>query len=423
MTGAEPPDSSTARLALLVRLAQAFNSSLDLDQVLGRVMDEVIAAVHAERGFVMLHEAGGQLVFRVARGIDQRTIEDPSFQISRGVLAQVAAEGRPVLTSDAQHDDRFSMRQSIVSLGLRSILCVPLVVRDQVTGVIYVDNRLHAGIFTPADLELLTAIASSAAIAIENARLYQAAVETGRLERELQMARALQAGLIPYETPHAPGWEFVARWQPARQVAGDFYDFIPAAGDHIGIVVADVADKGMAAAIFMALTRSTVRASLAGAPSPAEGIARANRLICADAAGGMFVTLFYAELDPLTGLLTYVNAGHDPAILCADAQDHCTLLERTGLVLGVDADAMYTQRTVQLEPGDCVLLYTDGVTDAALDASPDERFGQERLHALVEVHHRAPAAVLVAALDLALQDYISPAGPFDDVTVVAIRRL
>ena len=297
-------------------MAQAFNSSLDLDQVLGRVMDEVIAAVHAERGFVMLHEAGGQLVFRVARGIDQRTIEDPSFQISRGVLAQVAAEGRPVLTSDAQHDDRFSMRQSIVSLGLRSILCVPLVVRDQVTGVIYVDNRLHAGIFTPADLELLTAIASSAAIAIENARLYQAAVETGRLERELQMARELQAGLIPHETPHAAGWEFVARWQPARQVAGDFYDFIPAAGDHIGIVVADVADKGMAAAIFMALTRSTVRASLAGAPSPAEGIARANRLICADAAGGMFVTLFYAELDPLTGLLTYVNAGHDPAILC-----------------------------------------------------------------------------------------------------------
>jgi len=423
VTDAELGRSSTERLALLIRLAQAFNSSLDLDQVLGRVMDEVIAAVHAERGFVMLHEVGGLLAFRVARGIDQNTIEDPSFQVSRGVLAQVAAEGQPVLTSDAQHDDRFSMRESIVSLGLRSILCAPLVVRDQVTGVIYVDNRLHAGIFTPADLELLVAIASSAAIAIENARLYQAAVETGRLERELQMARDLQAGLIPHETPHASGWEFVARWQPARQVAGDFYDFIPAAGDHIGIVVADVADKGMAAAIFMALTRSTVRASLAGAPSPAEGIARANRLICADAAGGMFVTLFYAELDPLTGQLTYVNAGHDPAILCANAQDRCAILERTGLVLGVDADAIYRQRSVQLEPGDCVLLYTDGVTDAALDASPDERFGPERLHALVGAHHRAPAAALVAALDQALEDYISPAGPFDDVTVVAIRRL
>ena len=423
MTDAEPGDSSTVRLALLARLAHSFNSSLDLDQVLNRVIDEVITAVHAERGFVMLHEAGGRLAFPVARGIDQRTIEDPSFQVSRGVLARVAAEGQPVLTSDAQHDDRFSMRQSIVTLGLRSILCVPLVVRDQVTGVIYVDNRLRAGIFTPADLELLVGIASSAAIAIENARLYRAAVETGRLERELQMARELQAGLIPHETPEAPGWEFVARWQPARQVAGDFYDFIPAPGKHIGIVVADVADKGMAAAIFMALTRSTVRASLVGAPSPAEGIARANRLISADASGGMFVTLFYAQLDPVTGQLTYVNAGHDPAFLCADDQDRCTFLERTGLILGIDEDAVYTQRTIQLEPGDCILIYTDGVTDAALDTSPDDNFGRERLQALVEAHHRAPAAEIVAALDQALQRYISPAGPFDDVTVMAIKRL
>jgi phosphoserine phosphatase RsbU/P len=423
MTDAEPGDSSTERLALLVHLAQSFNSSLDLDQVLNRVMDEVITAVHAERGFVMLYEAGSRLAFRVARGIDQRTIEDPSFQISRGVLAQVAAEGQPVLTSDAQRDDRFNMRQSIVTLGLRSILCVPLVVRDQVTGVIYVDNRLHAGIFTPADLELLVAIASSAAIAIENARLYLAAVETGRLERELQMARDLQTGLIPHETPVAPGWEFVARWQPARQVAGDFYDFIPASGGHIGIVVGDVADKGMAAAIFMALTRSTVRASLAGAPSPAEGIARANRLVCADAGGGIFVTLFYAQLDPITGQLTYVNAGHDPAILCSEDKDRCALLERTGLIMGVDEDAVYTQRTIHLQPGDGVLIYTDGVTDASLDTSPDERFGSERLQALVEAHHRAPAAKLVAALDQALQQYIGPAGPFDDVTVMAIRRL
>jgi hypothetical protein len=127
--------------------------------------------------------------------------------------------------------------------------------------------------------------------------------------------------------------------QMARQVAGDFYDFIPAPGGQIGVVIADVADKGMAAAIFMALTRSTVRASLAGAASPAEGIARANRLICADAADGMFVTLFYAQLDPATGRLTYVNAGHDPAILCADSRDRCAILERAGLVLGVAEDA------------------------------------------------------------------------------------
>jgi sigma-B regulation protein RsbU (phosphoserine phosphatase) len=423
VTYAEPGDSPTERLALLTRLSQSFNSSLDLDEVLNRVMDEVIAAVHAERGFVMLHEAESRLAFRVARGIDQRTIEDPSFQISRGVVERVASGGQPVLTSDAQHDDRFSMRRSIVTLGLRSILCVPLVVRGQVTGVIYVDNRLHAGIFTPADLELLAAIASSAAIAIENARLYQAAVDRGRLERELQMARDLQAGLLPRETPQLPGWEIVAYWQPAREVAGDYYDFIPGREGQLGIVIADVADKGMPAAIFMALTRSTVRASLTGAPSPAEGIGRANRLICADAQAGMFVTLFYAQLDPVAGELTYVNAGHSPAILYRAAEDRSCTLDRTGLILGVDEDAVYAQRKVQLDPGDSVLLYTDGVTDAICETAPEESYGEERLLQLVTSHRHASAAETVSALDQALRDFIGPGAPFDDVTVVAVKRL
>ena len=176
-------------LHLLLRLAETFNSSLELDVVLNLVMDEVISAVKAERGFVMLKEAGdddgGGLVFRVARGIDHQTIDDPQFQVSRGVVEKVARGGEPLLTSDAQLDSRFSGRESILILGLRSILCAPLKVKDKVTGVIYVDNHLQAGIFTDADLELLGGIASSAAIAIENARLYQVAVEKGRMEREL----------------------------------------------------------------------------------------------------------------------------------------------------------------------------------------------------------------------------------------------
>ncbi len=279
--------------------------------------------------------------------MDQRTIDHPSFQVSRGVIERVAAEGRPLLSSDAQQDDRFSMRQSVVTLGLRSILCAPLVVRDQNTGVIYVDSRLQAGIFTPADLELLTAIASSAAIAIENARLYQAAVEKGRLERELQMARELQAWLLPQEAPVVPGWEFASHWQPAREVAGDFFDFIRLGPGRAGALVADVADKGMAAALFMALSRSILRASLASAASPAEGIAAANRLICEDATGGMFVTLFYAEADA-SGVLTYVNAGHNPALLVRGlgrhgrAGPHRTA-PRTGRERGVPAGAGATR--------------------------------------------------------------------------------
>ena len=233
-----------ARLALLYRVSRTFNSSLDLDEVLNRVMDEVIAVTHAERGFVMLRDEDGGLAFRVARGMDRSMVDDPEFQISRGVVEQVAHEGQPMLTSDAQRDERLSMRLSVIGLGLRSILCVPLKCKDTVSGVIYVDNRLQAGIFTADDLDLLVAIASNAAIAIENARLYQVAVEKGRMERELQMAHAVQASLLPRETPQMPGWEFEARWQPAREVSGDYYDFIPIDGNKLGLVIADVSDKG-----------------------------------------------------------------------------------------------------------------------------------------------------------------------------------
>jgi len=206
---------------LLYRLSQTFNSSLDLSQVLNQVIDEVIAATRAERGFVMLSEPDGKLVFRAARGIDQQTIAEPGFQVSRGVVERVASKGQPMLTSDAQIDDRISMRTSVMSLGLRSVLCVPLKVKETTIGVIYVDNRLKAGIFAQADLDLMNAIAAIAAIAIENARLYQVAVEKGRMEQELQVAYKVQASLLPAALPQFPGWEFAARWHPAREVSGD----------------------------------------------------------------------------------------------------------------------------------------------------------------------------------------------------------
>jgi sigma-B regulation protein RsbU (phosphoserine phosphatase) len=287
-----------------------------------------------------------------------------------------------------------------------------------------VDNRMKVGIFSQGDLELLSTIASSAAIAIENARLYQVAVERGRLERELQMAREVQASLLPHETPQIPGWEFAARWQPAREVAGDYYDFFSLEGGRLGLLIADVSGKGMPAALFMALTRSTVRASVGYTPSPAEGIALANRLICADSTGGTFVTLFYALLDPATGEMSYVNAGHNPPLLCRGSAHiesaQLAELTRTGMALGVVADTSFEQHTVQLEHGDCVLLYTDGVTEA-MDAQ-EQVFGDERLRRVLLAQRHAPVADVIGALEGALQGYVGDSLPFDDITIVAVRR-
>jgi sigma-B regulation protein RsbU (phosphoserine phosphatase) len=177
----------------------------------------------------------------------------------------------------------------------------------------------------------------------------------------------------------------------------------------------------MPAALFMALTRSIVRASVDGAPSPAEGIARANRLICADSTSGMFVTLFYALLDPATGEFTYVNAGHNPPLLYRADQDGLTQLTLTGMVLGVIEDAPFEQHTLRLNPGDLILLYTDGVTDAT-DAHWHD-FGMERLERVVLDHRNAPAADVMAALEQAIGDFAGSAAPFDDMAMVVMKCL
>jgi sigma-B regulation protein RsbU (phosphoserine phosphatase) len=267
----------------------------------------------------------------------------------------------------------------------------------------------------------LSAIASSAAIAIENARLYQVAVEKGRMERELQVARELQSSLIPRETPQLAGWDFAALWQPAREVSGDFYDFPPDRAGHLGIVIADVSDKGMPAALFMALARSTVRASVAQAPSPADAITQANYLVCSDAANGMFISLFYGQLDPETGQMTYVNAGHNPPLLYRATDGTLTELARTGILLGVDESVTFEQRMLQLNAGDFVLLYTDGVTEA-IDAQTNE-FGRERLQRLLLDQHGAGAAQIIAGLAEAITGFVGATPQSDDITVVMVKRV
>ena len=415
---------SSDRLALLYELSQTFNSTLDLGELLDRVIDEVIQSIRAERGFLMLRNEQGELAFQVAHGIEQNTINDPIFQISMSIVEGVARDGKPVLTSDAQLDPRFSMRQSVRLLGLRSILCVPLKLKEQVLGTIYVDNSIQAGIFNNEDLELLSAIASNAAIAIENARLYRLAIEKGHLEQELQMARQLQTSLLPSDTPKIEDWEFAVSWIPARQVAGDFYDFIPGQGNQVGVIIADVSDKGMPAALFMGLSRSIIRASMDHTLFPVEGIRRANRLLCEDSKSGMFVTLFYALIDPDHSQVTYVNAGHNPALLIkaiAGEEGPIHSLNRTGMALGVEAESEFNQHSLQMDPGDCLVLYTDGVTDAMNQSG--QQLGISRFENTLLRNAHAPAKTITANLVESIKEFVGSQESVDDITLLVIKRI
>jgi sigma-B regulation protein RsbU (phosphoserine phosphatase) len=414
---AEP---SSARLELLYRISQTINSSLDLDVVMETLMDEVISATRAERGFLMLLSETGRLEFRTARGMDQRTIEESDFKISRGIVDRVAAEASPLLTSNAQLDQRFEARESVKLYGLRSVLCVPIIQKNQVLGVIYVDNRFQYGIFSQEDLDLLTSIASSAGIAIDNARLYQIAVEKGRMERELQMAREVQHSLIPPHTPKLPGWEFAACWRPAHEVSGDYYDFIPISKDRLGVVVGDVSDKGMPAALFMALSRSVIRSVVGQEEDLSREINKANRLIWRDSAEGTFITLFYAQFRARSGRIRYVNAGHNPPLLYRSETQKFETLARTGMAAGVEGDGVYQQEAINLKAGDYLLMYTDGVTDAQMG---ETNFGDDRLKETALSFSHLPAAELVKRLEKVVCDFSGSGDPVDDVTMLIAKKI
>ena len=404
------------RFDLLYRTSQTFNSSLDLHIVLNTVIDEVISITGAERGFVMLGNETAELTFAVARGMDQQAIESPEFEVSRSIISTVAETAEPVLSSNVDDDD-WGKIASVKRIGLRSVMCAPILLKEEIIGVIYVDSRIRLSSFTPRDLELLNAIASTAAIAIENARLYELAVEKGRMERELQVAFDVQASFMPDYTPELPGWEFAAYWEPARMVSGDFYDFIDFDGHEAGVIIADVSDKGMPAALFMALARSTLRGSIFATRDPALAVARTNLLLCEDS-NGMFVSLFYARVSA-RGNVLFVNGGHNPPLLYSGGT--FDLLERTGVILGIFEDITFTNAECTLQPGDFLFMYTDGVNEAV---SPErEEFGLHRVMETLSSVADQPAEAMLDALKQKLADFTDSAPLFDDITMVLIKRL
>ncbi|MGH2537636.1 MAG: PP2C family protein-serine/threonine phosphatase [Candidatus Promineifilaceae bacterium] len=373
----------------------------------GRLIEATAGAV------ILLDQEGGRRVIG-AFGPPLRWLAEPA---SPGNLVEKVMQ-----TGEAQLLNGVDGRQCFQDSFhlICSILCAPLKTEKRSLGAILLVGGETID-YSARDLKLLNTVALQVAPAIEMARLYQIAVEKGRLERELQMAYQVQASLIPLAAPQIVGWEFAGRWQPAREVSGDYYDFIPEADGRLGLVIADVADKGMPASLFMVFTPSAVRASADGMTAPAEVISHANRLVASEASQGLFVTLVYARLDPETGALSYVNAGHNPPLLYRCQTEQLVKLERTGLPLGINEDLAYDQREVRLDSGDFVLFYTDGITEAMDGANHD--FGLERLQRLVLDQRQSSAEEITASVLAAVKAFANEEPAFDDITLMIARRL
>jgi sigma-B regulation protein RsbU (phosphoserine phosphatase) len=331
---------------------------------------------------------------------------------------EVTRTRQPLLTNNAQFDTRYQAGQSIIMRGLRAILCAPMVVQDRLLGAVYVDSAMKSGIFTPADLGLLNAVCGLAGTAIENARLYQVAVEKGRMERELQMAHDIQQGLLPNVMPRVPGFEMTTRWRAAREVAGDFYDVFSLGDDGLGVVIADVSDKGAPAAMFMAVARTMIRSLAHSGISPVETLRRTNDLILEDADSGMFVTVFHSFFHP-DGRSVHVNAGHNPPLLFRRSTEELNFMPRGGRAIGWFPDNPVKDVEIQLEPGDMLIYYTDGLTEA--EDVNGNFFGEERLQKTILEVYDQPIDVFCDHILSTLDNFTEGTPPFDDITLVAVR--
>jgi phosphoserine phosphatase RsbU/P len=405
-------------LALISKVGVTLLSSATLNDTLENIVSLVFEAVPADRCLIMMRDAGStELKVPVAR-LRSRAGEVGEIRVSRNVLEEVVMRGKSVLTSDAQHDPRFASG-TVVLQGVRSVLAVPLGVEEKVFGIIYADSPIAEGRFTEDHLKVLTTLASVAAIRVENARLMEARLEQERLERELQLAMEIQQRLQPTAPPQIGGYELQGISFPCYEIGGDYYDFIQRDNGRLVIALGDVSGKGTAAALLMSSLHAAIHAQANSHDSLVDTISAVNRYLADNIPSNRFVTLFCAELDPESGALSFLNAGHNPPLI-VHAAGTVEQLASGGLPLGIKRDADYREGRTQLQPGDVMVIYSDGVTEA--QSPTGEEFGPTRLYEVVSRNVEASAAGLRDRIESALTKFAQGTRAGDDITLVIVKR-
>jgi serine phosphatase RsbU (regulator of sigma subunit)/CRP-like cAMP-binding protein len=393
-------------------LHQLYQTSLDISRHLE--LEQVLAAI-TERAESLLDSVGGALhLFDPAKHLLIAPPPHKHVRPGEGATGQAFTSGGAVLANASTERSRGGKLRAA-----KSALAAPIYLDKNKLGTLTVYRPSTAAPFTQDDAQLLLLLANQAAIAVENARLYGLSVEKGRLDGELRAARQFQRSLIPTRAPRVPGFQLTGLWRPAREVAGDFYDFIPLARGKWGLAIADVSDKGASAALFMAISRSVLRASAIAEPDAARAIEHANRLLAADSTRGMFVTLFFGIFEPRARSLTYVNAGHNPPLLLRATKHRLERLSQHGLALGVDPTGSWASHTLEFDENDLLVLYTDGVTEAL--NGQDEFFGEARLARILKASAGTSAAEVVRAIDRGVDEFVGGRPLADDVTLVVLR--
>jgi serine phosphatase RsbU (regulator of sigma subunit)/pSer/pThr/pTyr-binding forkhead associated (FHA) protein len=420
------PDQDTPRrnvkqsdlLALISKVGVTLLASATLNETLQQIASLVFEAVPAERCCIMMRdERGEELKVAVAR-LRDRQGEVGEIRVSRTIMEEVVGLGKSVLTADAQQDPRL-MSSTMTLQGIRSVLAVPLGVGEKVFGIIYADSPIAEGRFTEDHLKVLTTLASVAAIRVENARLIEEQIDRERLEQELQLASEIQQRFQPTQAPNVPGYELQGISFPCYEIGGDYYDFIERADGRMIVTLGDVSGKGTAAALLMSSLHAAVHAQASSHSSLADTISAVNKYLAENIPSNRFITLFYAELDPASGGVSFINAGHNPPLI-VHAAGTTENLSAGGLPLGIRHDADYSEGRTQLHPSDVLVIYSDGVSEAVNPQG--EEFGTERLYQVVSHNLNASAAGIRDRIEAALTKWAQGTPAADDITLVIVKR-
>ncbi len=417
MAKAKPEELLRAheRFRLVLEIGNAVQTVLDLDRLLEEIMDRLFQVFpQADRGFILLKgDEGEELVSRVAR---QRGQAGPAtIATSRSVIDKAISGRIAILSADAMSDTRFSTAMSVVNLRIRSMMCVPVIANDDVLGIIHLDTQRQDKRFSLDDLELLTGVANQTAFAIANARMHQRLLRQQRMERDLQLARQVQRSFLPGKPPEAPGMQFSATYRAALEVGGDFYDFIQTGKGKLGIIIGDVAGKGIPAALMMARTTSDARSLAMNDTPPATVVRLLNDHLNATGSEGSFITLIYLLLDTTDYTLSLVNAAHPPPVLRGVDGKVTELQGCTNFPVGAVEDNEFEGEKFALKPGEVLCLLTDGVTEA-MNANK-ELFGTARVLKSVARPATTPQQVMENVLQ-DVQAFVGDTYQSDDLTLV-----
>ncbi len=416
--GSQLTTTAAVRLQAVLEIAQNLGRAIKLEEVLPKVLDALFKVfMQADRAFIVLRE-GDNLVPRWIK--TRQEDQQETFRISRTVMREVMESKQAIISLDATSDERFEMANSIADFRIRSMIVAPLFDSDgEPLGAIQMDTLDSKRHFETGDLEILAGIATQAGVAIENAQMHERLVQQQRVEQDLDLARNVQQAFLPAAYPITKGYQFYHYYRPADQIGGDYFDYIELAGGRLAILVADVVGHGVAAAMLMAKLSAETRFLLASQHDASVAVTMLNRRI-ADLGVEKFVTLLCLVIDPETGKADIVNAGHmAPLWLKAGGSVEEPGDAEAGLPIGIVEDFEYELASIQVEPGDRLVLYTDGINEAP--SADGSMFGICRLQKLVSERSDGLQSAGEAIIS-SVHDFIEGTEQADDMCLVIVGR-